>query len=187
MSEQYHDLCPHDLIVAVTEEAQIDDGRGFETVEALLQDYRRDPRLHFIRGSLLAASRLYIEANQALRQAIDLAPDFAAAHYQLGLLELISGNPLGAQIAWKPLLSLPSDNALRLFSEGLQNLARDKFPEAKNLLERGIRENDDNPAVNDDIRSILDKIQLENVSEDPEPLSATQFLLRQDSARKFKQ
>ena len=68
-----------------------------------------------------------------------------------------------------------------------QNLARDKFPEAKNLLERGIRENDDNPAVNDDIRSILDKIQLENVSEDPEPLSATQFLLRQDSARKFKQ
>jgi hypothetical protein len=45
---------------------------GLQSLDALIGDYPRDPRLHFLRGSLLAARQNYGEAREAMRLATAL-------------------------------------------------------------------------------------------------------------------
>jgi hypothetical protein len=120
--------------------------------------------------------------------AIDLAPDYAIARWQLGFLEFTSGNAAEAEQIWRPLSDLPTDAPLRLFAEGLNRFGRDEFAPAFELLERGISLNTENAFVNSDIQLLMDtaREKLAASSEGAEPSSATHLLLQQYAAKPTK-
>lgn len=150
-----------------------------ETVAALIQRFPNDPRLHFMLGSLLAGKGRAIEAHKAMSRALELAPAFALARYQLGFFEMTSGEPERALSTWGPLLAAPHDEYLRIFVEGMTHLIRDEFVEAIARFERGIALNTENEPMNSDIRLLIGECRslIENRSGGDEELSATSLLL----------
>src|SRR5271156_6341339 len=99
-------LCPSERISSLVTSIQKNEPRGMRDLDGLLSEYPRDPRLHFLKGSLLAGQQDYAAARAAMRHAVDLAPDYAIARFQLGFLLLTSGEAHAAQEAWGPLHSL---------------------------------------------------------------------------------
>ncbi len=152
-----------------------------EKVGALIRRYPDDPRLHFMQGSILAGKGRAIEAHKAMSRALDLAPTFALARYQLGFFEMTSGEPERALSTWGPLLAAPNDNYLRVFVEGMTHLIRDEFAEAIARFEAGIALNNENTPMNNDIRLLIAESRklLENSagSGGDDELSATSLLL----------
>ena len=148
-------LCSDTEISALVEAIQGNDRDDLEQVERLSARYPDDPRLHFMRGSILAARSRAVEAHAALARAVDLAPDFHIARYQLGFFELTSGEADQALATWGPLLRLPEEHYLRQFVEGMAHLVRDEFAEAVARMEAGIARNQENPPLNHDIRLLI--------------------------------
>jgi tetratricopeptide (TPR) repeat protein len=163
---------------------QADSSDELEQADRLIADYPDDPRLHFLRGSILASIGRPIEALPALRQAVELAPDFAIARFQLGFFQLTSGEAANALSTWGPLALLPEQNYLRMFVAGLTHLIRDEFEEAIVQLRAGIAVNDENPPLNRDMQLIVEQTTALAAGARPEAAegeaaSATSFLLDQ--------
>jgi tetratricopeptide (TPR) repeat protein len=154
-------------------------GDDIATIDRLLAAYPQDPRLHFLRGSLLAGIGRPIEALSALRKAVELAPDFTIARFQLGFFQLTSGEAVDALSTWGPLALLPQGHYLRSFVGGLTYLIRDEFPQAVEQLRLGIAANDENPPLNRDMQLIIDRIGDITAATGEDSNSATSFLLGQ--------
>ncbi len=135
------------------------EGDDIASVDALLERYPEDPRLHFMRGSIFAGSARPIEAHAAMTQAIELAPGFTIARYQLGFFELTSGQPEQALSTWGPLLAEAEDNYLRVFVEGMTHLIRDEFAPAMAKFEHGMALNKENAPLNNDIRLLVQEVR----------------------------
>jgi tetratricopeptide (TPR) repeat protein len=160
---------------------------GSKMLDHLLDEFPLDARLHFLHGSLAAAGQDYASARIAMRRAVDLAPDFAIARFQLGFLLLTSGEPHAAQEAWGPLHLLPPDHHLRIFVLGLCRLIADEFDEAIGLLLDGIGRNSENPALNGDMQLIVEETRRKSVEQvEGEPLSHTHLLLQQSAFKSTK-
>lgn len=150
--------------------------------ERLIDAYPEDPRLHFLRGSLLAGSGRPIEAHASLSRAVELAPDFVLARFQLGFFELTSGEAARALKTWQPLDSLPEDHYLAHFVAGLRHLVADHFAEAIAALKAGIAVNEENPPLNRDMQLIIDEcagLTSGPAAAPQDEASATSFLLDQ--------
>lgn len=149
--------------------------------DRLLQNSPLDPRLHFLRGSMLIGSGRLIEAHAALSRAVELQPDFWIARFQLGFFELTSGEADAAVRTWQPLHGLPGDHFLRVFAEGLEYLIRDEFALAIATLEHGISLNTENPPLNKDIALLISKCRATQFAEQDtdadEAISETALLL----------
>ncbi len=152
-------LCSDERLKALVDASRADESRGLRLLDELLSGYPSDPRLLFFKGSLLAGAHDYGAARIAMRQAVDAAPDYAIARFQLGFLELTSGEPIAAQESWGPLHSLPADHFLRLFVTGLCHLIRDEFADTIRCLEDGISRNRENLPLNRDMQLIIDEIR----------------------------
>jgi tetratricopeptide (TPR) repeat protein len=168
---------------------QSDDRDEIVRVDRLIATYPEDPRLHFLRGSILASIGRPIEALSSLKKAVELAPDFAIARFQLGFFQLTSGEALDALSTWGPIALLPENHYLRLFVGGLTHLIRDEFPETVGRLNEGIALNDENPALNRDMQLIVDQVNelQRSIAHDEGEggtASATSFLLNQFSGRR---
>ena len=177
-------LCSEAELQELMAAMQSDAGDELEQADRLISDYPEDPRLHFLRGSILASIGRPIEALPALRQAVDLAPDFAIARFQLGFFQLTSGEAANALSTWGPLALLPEDNYLRMFVAGLTHLIRDEFEQAIVQLRAGIAVNDENPPLNRDMQLIIEQTAALAAGAGPETAegeaaSATSFLLDQ--------
>lgn len=179
-------LCSDQQMAELIEAIGDDDLHDVEKIDRLLSAFPEDPRLHFMKGSTLVGKQRMIEAHLSLQKAVELAPDFAVARYQLGFFELTSGEADKALATWGPLLKLSKDNYLRRFVEGLTHLIRDEFEAAIGEFEAGMAINGDNPPMNHDIslliaecRKMLDggAAPADDTSE-----SATSFLLGQFSS-----
>lgn len=173
--------CPPDKLADLVAIASADETRGLAETDRLLNDYSLDPRLHFLRGSLLAGLRRYPEARQAMHRAIEIAPGFALARFQAGLLELTSGEAALAEATWAPLQQLAEDEPLRLFATGLNHLARDEFDACIATLRDGMERNTENPVLNRDMQMVIDETQrkMAELAAGDEPTSAAHMLLRQ--------
>jgi len=182
------DMTPDDLLQPVLGKIQQDSEQALIGLDDLIQIYGNDARLHFLRGSVLAGLEHYGQARTAMQTAVDMAPDYALARFQLGLLELSSGDPVAAQSTWGPLSALPLDNPLRLFAEGLRKLITGAYAEAIALLEEGIALNTELPPMNRDmilmIQQMREKLDAEAAVGNVE--SDTHFLLRQYSFKDTK-
>lgn len=182
-------LCGDDEMRELMEAMSGGSGDDLVQIDRLIALHPQDPRLHFLRGSVLAGIGRSIEALPALREAVELAPDFAIARFQLGFFQLTSGEAADALSTWGPLALLPNDHYLRAFVAGLTFLIRDEFDEAKKHLLEGIAANQENPPLNRDMQLILDQIAALGTGAAPEPdkegsdSSAASFLLGQLSGR----
>ena len=90
-----------------------------------------------------------------MRRAVELASGYDIARFQLGLLELSSGDAEAADATFQPLADAPGEGALSLFALGLRHLARDNFDQAEALLRRGIEVNIEHPLVSRDMELML--------------------------------
>lgn len=181
-------LCPDEALEDLMGAMRSDDADELQQADALLLRFPEDPRLHFLRGSILASIGRPIEAMPALRKAVELAPDFAIARFQLGFFQLTSGEAADALSTWGPLALLPEDHYLRLFVGGLTRLIRDEFDEAVNELRKGILANEENAPLNRDIQLIIDQAtalaqQAERPGAEGGAASAASFLLDQFADR----
>jgi tetratricopeptide (TPR) repeat protein len=180
--EQY---CPDDRLAEAVELVGSDDSAGLARVAALLGDHPDDPRLHFLYGSLLAGNGRFEEARMAMGRSVEIAPDYAIARFQLGLLELSSGDAAAACATLDPLAEDEAEAALPLFARGLQSLARDDLGVARALLRRGIAVNREHPLVSRDMELIIARIDETGAAggEAEQDVSAADFLLRQAAAK----
>jgi tetratricopeptide (TPR) repeat protein len=167
---------------------QSDQADELQRADELLEEFPDDPRLHFLRGSMLASIGRLIEAMPALKKAVELAPDFLIARFQLGFFQLTSGEAANALSTWGPLALLPESHYLRMFVAGLTHLIRDEFAQAVEQLRAGIAANDENLPLNNDMQLIVNQttaLMASNASaeEDLAAASSTSFLLDQLSGR----
>ena len=179
-------ICSEERLQELVATMQNEQGDDLQECERLLVEYPEDARLHFLRGSILAGIGRPIEAMPALRRAVELAPDFLLARFQLGFFQLTSGEAADALGTWGPLALLPADHYLRLFVGGLTHLIRDEFTDALDQLRAGMAANLENPPLNNDMAMLAGQIEqlmrgdVENASGDA---SATSLLLGQFSDR----
>ena len=148
-------LCSDETLAELLALAGGDEPAALARIDALLETCPDDPRLHFLKGSLLAAQERYAEGVAAMRQAVAIAPDYDIARFQLGLLELSSGDAEAADATLQPLADAGEENALSLFALGLRHLARDNFDRAEALLRQGIELNVEHPLVSRDMQLML--------------------------------
>lgn len=179
-------LCSDADLEQLMKSMQAQEADELGRTDALLATFPDDPRLHFLRGSILASIGRPIEAMPALKRAVELAPDFAIARFQLGFFQLTSGEAADALSTWGPLALLPEGNYLRAFVAGLTCLIRDEFDEAVDQLAAGIAANEENPPLNRDMQLIVDQVKsllaAGNEAQEPAPpSSAASFLLDQFS------
>ncbi len=116
-------------------------------------------RLHYMLAAEHAQIGLYDRAAEEMAKAVQLDPSLVTAHFQLGLLHITGGRVAEAEAAWRPLDKLGKDNFLHLFKTGMLHLVRDEFKESESCLERGIKANNFNEPLNNDMRRILRDVQ----------------------------
>lgn len=152
-------------------------------LDDLIRDYPNDARLHFLRGSTLAGMEKYGDARLAMQKAVDLAPDFAIARFQLAFLALTSGDEIVARSTWDPLLRLPDDHPLKRFVEGLEAMLAGRFEDAILQLETGMALNTELPPLNRNMAILVQEIRERGRTSDAgeEVESGAHFLLKQTS------
>jgi tetratricopeptide (TPR) repeat protein len=151
------ELCTDERLSVVTAAVSNGSPDRIEQIDLVLRDHPSDPRLHFLKGSVLVGDGRLIEAHQSLRRAVDLAPDFAVARFQLGFFQLTSGEPENALESWGRLDQLPDGHYMRKFVDGLRCLIRDDFDGAVRNLREGISLNDENLPMSSDMQLIVDR------------------------------
>lgn len=135
----------------------------------------------FLIASEQAAAGNFDAAEAAFASAVLLAPEFALARYQLGLLQFSSGRPSVGLLTWEPLLTAPASEPLGHFVRGFASLAQDDLPTALHHLREGLALPGGNPAVSADIRRVIASVEaLSTTSEPPKnaaPAQASHVLL----------
>jgi Flp pilus assembly protein TadD len=137
---------------------RVQDASTQEAVPLLLQAadaHPGDPRPLLLLAAEFAQAREYDRAEAAYTGALQRAPAFAIARFQLGLLQFTNGRAAAALATWGPLQSLAESDPLRLFARGLECLARDDLAQARVLLQQGIAANATNPPLNRDMEMLL--------------------------------
>lgn len=176
-------LCPQDELDAPMGLLGENGPGAIDALARLEVRYPKDPRVPFLLGSALAAESQFDAARGAFSRAVDLAPDFVVARFQLGFLDYTAGRFDQALDVWAPLHRLAPDHYLRLFVRGLDFFGRDKFDEARQTLERGIAANTENPSLNNNIRLLLANAPVGPSADDPSDVSAAHLLLQQFSSQ----
>jgi Flp pilus assembly protein TadD len=181
-------LCPEPELNAILEGAGRGDPSGLAQVEAGIARYGRDARLYFLKGSLLASQQMYQDAQAAMMRALQISPEYWIARFQLGLLQMTSGDADGARETWSRLQDLPEGHYIKTMARGLEALIDDDFAAATSLLEQGVAANTEMPPINNDMQIVLASLksrvtanETQSASEDfrtsAEPVSAAHFLL----------
>jgi tetratricopeptide (TPR) repeat protein len=136
-----------------------DPENAIEHLKRCLDIEPNNAKATYLLGAVYAQLGLYDRAKQFLQQAVTLNPQEYTAVFQLGLLQLTSGDVGAAQNVWRGLDELGAEHFLHLFKSGMLALAEDRFVDCIDLLERGIRVNSANEALNNDMRNVLASAQ----------------------------
>lgn len=136
---------------------------AWELLERAAREHPRDPRpLGVLAGHLMNAQKTDA-AEGAYISALQRAPDFAVARFQLGLLHLTSGRPAAALATWAPLELLGDQDPFCLFKRGLEAMALDRFADAHRWLAAGIAANTTNAPLNRDMQMFIDQMAREGL------------------------
>jgi tetratricopeptide (TPR) repeat protein len=113
----------------------------------------------FLIASEQASAGQFAEAELSFAAAVLLAPDFALARYQLGLLQFSSHRGAVALLTWQPLFALAEDESLLHFVRGFAALAQDDFGESVAHFRRGLACTPANPALCADIAQVIEAVE----------------------------
>lgn len=148
-----------DYLPAVLEQIRdADDATARALLERAARDHPHDPRPLLLIAGGLANSGAVDAAEAAYILALQRAPDFAIARFQLGLLQLTGGRPGAAFATWGPLDALEHTDPFRLFKRAFEALVADRLDEARRLFAEGIARNTANDPLNRDMHIVLDRI-----------------------------
>lgn len=114
---------------------------------------------HFLIASEYASAGDFAAAELAFACAVLLAPGFALARYQLGLLQFSSHRAPLALLTWRPLFDLPEADALLHFVRGFSALAQDAFQDSVRHFRIGLDCRPANPALCSDILQLVDAVE----------------------------
>ena len=114
---------------------------------------------HFLLASEQASAGDFARAELAFAKALLLAPDFALARYQLGLLQFSSARAPVALLTWQPLFALPEEEALLHFVRGFSALAQEGPGESLAHFRRGLACTPANPALCADILQVVEAVE----------------------------
>lgn len=114
---------------------------------------------HFLIGSEQASAGNFAAAELSFACAVLLAPGFALARYQLGLLQFSCQRAPLALLTWQPLFGLPEEDALLHFVRGFSALAQDAFDDALGHFRTGVACQPSNPALCADILQVVDAVE----------------------------
>lgn len=147
-----------------------EDGDRDRTIRYLKQSIELDPKAESI--YLLAAEYAEIGMMQrsieGMQQALQLNPELWTAYFQLGLIFLTEGLIQEARNAWEPLTQQSPEEYLFHLGTGLIQLVDDQTEEGLESLKIGISLNQENPALNRDVTSIIDNVYAQ-IAERSEP------------------
>lgn len=118
-----------------------------------------DGRAHYLLAAEHAQIGMYDQAVEEMEHAVRLDPTLHTASFQLGLIHLTSARIDQAIAAWAALNELGENNFLYLFKTGLEHLIRDEFDQCVAYLERGIKLNNINLALNNDMQRVITSTQ----------------------------
>ena len=122
-------------------------------------DLKPDANTQYILAAEHAEIGMLERATAEMCKAIELDSSLWTAYLQLGLLYMMQNQAQQAIDAWSSLQSLDEEDPLHLFGLGLTCVLEGKYPEAVTLLERGINQNQTNPALNNDMVGVLNRVK----------------------------
>lgn len=162
MSELLSTLTQAELLALALASSRNDSGSALAYLKEAASRADVSAEALFMLGSEYAQLKLLPEAHASLTRAIELSPTLHIARFQLGLLQLSSGQVDEARATWAPLTLLDEQHPqryLEVFHCGLISLIADQFEEAAQALQEGLRLNRSNAPLNADMLRILDAIE----------------------------
>ncbi len=159
MKLRFRTICPPHRLDAALDAVAANKTQGAAEIRELLRFYPEDPRLHYAAGAVLAAELNFEEAMAAMTRALELAPHFSHARFQLGLLAIRAGDCARAGSILAPLLDLSLDQPLRHLAEGLAHLLACRLDEAVECLRFGMIVNWSKAGPDREIQSLLEQIE----------------------------
>ena len=114
---------------------------------------------HYLLGAEYAQIKMYERAIGEMEAAVALDPTLSVARLQLGMLWLGANQPARAAEVLLPLEELGGSDPLNRFGAGLRHLVADDLAAAARCLAEGVALNTVNPALNNDMQSILRQIE----------------------------
>lgn len=139
--------------------------------------YPESGEIAYLLGALYAEIGMIERSSELLQKAIPTLQNPYPAIFQLGLLDFTSGHAAQAQQHWQQLAPLDEQHYLRLFSTGLLALVDDDFDRCRALIEEGLSTNSEIPALNVDMRKVLERIDEKPRSEGKTEASAQSHVL----------
>lgn len=150
------------LALALEASRRLDTGHAVAYLKEACSRMDAQPQALFMLGSEYAQLGLMDEAKAHMARAVQAAPDYAIARFQLGMLHVTSGEVGPARAAWEGLAALPDDHPQRYlaaFHRGMLHLVADEFDAAIAALQQGLAQNQENEALNGDMRKVIDAIE----------------------------
>lgn len=138
------------------------EGRDADALRFLKLTVERAPshaQAQWVLGAEYAGLGMPDRAREHFRAAVHLEPSLDTARFQWGLLELTSGQVGVAQEIWAPLDALAEAHPLRLFKQGMLELARDDMGAALNSLERALKDPALDAALRKDIEMVVQRVR----------------------------
>ena len=136
-------------------------GQHYEAIVQLELSLEKKPHVktYYLLAAEYAEIGMYEHAIKGMQTAIQLDPKFWVAYFQLGLLYLIQDQVTEAIQTWEVLQQLDESDPFYFIGAGMIQLANNNFNKAIKYLEKGISCNTINSYLNEEIATILDKIQ----------------------------
>ena len=135
---------------------------------------------YYLRATNQAEVGLHDLAEANFTACLNRAPGFSIARFQLGLLQYTMAREALAVATWEPLMGLADDHALKLYVQALVCLMSKDGAGAARLLERGLAALPCNPALNNDMARLLERVRDSangSTSDTPDPVHAAHFLI----------
>ncbi len=145
------------LQLAITSGRRNDTSAALSYLKEAVSRPDASAKAYFLLGAEYAEINLYDRAIANMEMALALDPSLHIARFQLGLLVLSCGEGLKAEIILQPLSDVPSP--LSDFAKGLIELMHDQFQLALDLFQQGMSQNNDNPALQENIQRIIESIK----------------------------
>jgi len=138
-----------------------DEGNREKTISLLKQSIAREPQANalYILGAEYAELGMNKRAIDLISRALTLDPSLETARFQLGLLYMANSLLADARTAFEPLLELETDAYLYQFAFGMSHLLDDDADAAIACLQQGIELNQENEALNRDMRNVIAEVK----------------------------